>query len=248
MQAANGDRQQKVIQLRVGDRLIFENVYTLDAEYLYLKVFRIGKIFGVSVSEDGKRWLSPSVSTMLPVFHDATYGFGDSVRAGVVVVNAINQEIQGEFAELKITHEPDCAVHDSFRATWEFPKTPLAELRDPRVQKDLQLKPDLLAALKALGANPTQQGITNNQLTDLLAALKELNEQKQTLPVADRLNENSPPAQDLALKAWASVRPMLTEQQTKRLAGLAYQRFGPRSLLLGDFACGEKRARGFESA
>ena len=231
MQAAIGDRQRKLIQLRVGDRLIFENAYTFEAEYLHLKVFRIGRSFGVSVSEDGKRWLLPAASTMSNLY-DATKGFGDEVRAGVVVVNAINQEIQGEFAELKISLEPEYAIHDTFRENWEFPKTPLAELRDPRVQQDLQLKRELLAAVKALGTNLAQQGITNDQLTDLLARLEALDAQKQALPVADRLTENSQPAQDLSLKTWASVRPMLTEQQTKRLAGLAFQRFGPRSLLL----------------
>ncbi len=59
-----------------------------------------------------------------------------------------------------------------FGKTGVFPKAPLAELRDPRVQQELQLKPDLLAALKALGANTINQGITDNQLADLLAALK----------------------------------------------------------------------------
>ncbi len=230
-QAAIGDRQQKVIQLRVGDKLIFENAYSFDAEYLYLRVFRIGKIFGVAVSEDGKRWLAPAV-TKMQNFYDATYALGDSIRAGVVVVNAVNQEIQGEFAELKFSNDPTCAVHDLFRENWVFPKAPLAELRDPRVQQELQLKPDLLAALKALGANTINQGITDNQLADLLAALKALETQEQALPVADRLNENSHSDQDLALKAWGSFRPRLTEQQTKRLAGLTLQRFGSRSLLL----------------
>ena len=231
MQAAIGDRKQKIIQLRVGEKLIFENAYTFDAEYLYLKVFRIGKVFGVSVSEDGKRWLAPSVTTM-PNFYDTTYGFGESLKAGVVVINAINQEIQGEFSELKLTNDPECAVHDLFRENWYFPKSPLAELRDPRVQRDLQLKPDLLAVLKSLGANNIEQGITNSQLTAFLSAVKTLDAQQETSSVGNGLNETSHPDPDLALKAWTSVRPMLTEQQTKRLAGLAFQRFGARSLLL----------------
>ncbi len=45
----------------------------------------------------------------------------DSIRAGVVVVNAVNQEIQGEFAELKFSNDPTCAVHDLFRENWGIP-------------------------------------------------------------------------------------------------------------------------------
>ena len=206
-QAAIGDRQQKVIQLRVVDRLIFEETYKFDAEHLYLRIFRIGKTFGASVSEDGRRWLTPSVSTM-PTLFERTYAMRDRLRAGVVVVNSINQEIQGQFEDLKISDHPEANSHDYFKPNWVFPRSLLRELRDPQVQQELHLD------------------------AKALALLAEPNGQQQSSNATVRTTEDSQATVDQAAKAWVSLRPMLLEHQTQRLAGLAVQRFGPRSLLL----------------
>ncbi len=202
-QAADSDRQRQVVQLHVGATLNNEVTYEFDIEYLHLKVSRIGKVFSVAVSEDGQRWQVPAIS-LQSSFYRATAGFGDSLRAGVMVGNGIGQEIHGEFKQLKVSTEPEHVVHDVFPASPEFRKTPLTELLDPRVQQELELKPDFLTRLKELDA------------------------QIRTLPVAERQHENGKPARE----AWALLRPMLTAQQTKRLAGLELQRFGPRCLLI----------------
>ena len=205
--AFTGQQPQRIVQCRVGNQLMFQEVYNFDAEYLYLRVSRIGTTFSYAVSEDGQRWLTPGV-VKLPAFVAATRSMPDALRAGVLVVNSVNQELEAQFDELKVSNSPEYATHDAFKLNLVFPRNPMTELSDRRVQQELKID------------------------KQRLLVIDEYLQQRRALPTANLSSDDNKSAIEIASKAWAAIEPTLSAQQRERLAGLSVQRFGPRSLLL----------------
>ncbi len=172
MQGALGDRQQRAIQLRLGEQLIFQELYNFDVEYLHVRVTRIGRQWvWRSAKMAGAGWFHLRQDTNVDGCNAQVAGFLASRSS------CRERHQPRDRSPVRRVQDFQCAgVYNTrcIQADQVVSQNAAAELCDRRVQQELALDTKTLEAV-----------------TDYLA-------QQRSLAVADRLNEDSQAARDLA--------------------------------------------------
>ena len=205
--AITSDGQLPVAHLWVVRRGVpFSTVYSISDGPCQLKIHRENEQIRFALSQDGRSWMTPRIQISNLVDNNAE----KTLQLGVIAVNASTAEFKAEFQDLAVSMDPDFQVHSDLGFELVFPRSTLPLLADRKVQYELELDQTAVKQVKEL---LSEQTAIDRDPTD--------RETRRANWIAK------------ADAACDAIQEQLSETQRERLVGLAVQRFGHRSFLIG---------------
>ena len=205
--ALSNDGQLPVAHLWVVRRgVAFSTVYSISDGPCQLKIHRENEQIRFAICQDGRLWMTPRIQINNLVDNDAE----KTLQVGVIAVNASTEEFKAEFQDLAVSTDPDFQVHSDLGFELVFPRSTLPLLADRKVQYELELDQ---AAVKQVRELLSEQIAIDRDPTD--------RETRRANWIAK------------ADAACDAIHDQLSETKRGRLVGLAVQRYGHRSLLIG---------------